>query len=693
MQKSVILLISVVYLGIDQGTTAHHREHKGRNMDAILTTTVDKDGYKIEVWKRDDKNHRGEDKPAYIMYNPAGVIVQQEWWKDGKWHRDGDDPAMVGHRDDGALDYQEWWKDGKRHRDGDDPAVVVYRDDGSVEHEEWWWGGGLHRDADKPAIVKYWRVGVPFIEEWYWSNERHRDEGMPAVIVHREDGGIQHREWWVDGIQVPPPRGTSQSPMVSRSVSPIPDELAAARTEILKDCDSPYPVIVSDSGDSVDVPPPPLNLPAFHALMQCASRVVSSVDANSPRVGRGNYGSVWEFPRLPGTVVKQMNIRPPSKWGWSIPVESFVTTFTQLLNTVDATVQQEIMRYLTHDTPDLSEARIHAFLSGLMGKRDIPPCIPVFIGSYIGMDTMSQENSTWITNYKGNRTLLRDGPALFILMEDLRTRGASSLSALRRATPHLAYPMYVAVLACLATLQTKYAFSHGDLHEGNVLVCNTDAHYLGLRIVQKGTPIAFYRVRMANRLPVILDFGMATIAKKSSRGTVKVYAPDKSFVVHKGDGTYRYHTSTSSLDYAVFGGPQTDVRRLLWGMRAIDAQKADPSHGIHAAPAKPADPFLEFICHHPSVTAICAAGEEGVRADVPPITSAPLGYAKLPVSMILKVVLDGITSGGIPSACVERLVPPIPDDDLMWTYDIHVDASWDWVDHVPSQTRYDIRKR
>ena len=57
-------------------------------MEVGITTEID--SYGNQVWKKNGRIHRDDDKPAVV--SKSG---DQCWWVDGQRHRDGDKPAVV----------------------------------------------------------------------------------------------------------------------------------------------------------------------------------------------------------------------------------------------------------------------------------------------------------------------------------------------------------------------------------------------------------------------------------------------------------------------------------------------------------------------------------------------------------------------------------------------------------------------
>ena len=124
----------------------------------------------ISIGYYNDKEelHKGDDKPAIILYNKDGIIFSEHWYQNGKSHRDNQ-PGFISYYNNGIKHFEHWYQNGKLHRE-DKPAVIHYRDDGTKISEHWYQNGKLHRD-DQPARIVYHKNGTIYTERWYQNDE------------------------------------------------------------------------------------------------------------------------------------------------------------------------------------------------------------------------------------------------------------------------------------------------------------------------------------------------------------------------------------------------------------------------------------------------------------------------------------------------------------------------------------------
>lgn len=441
-----------------------------------------------------------------------------------------------------------------------------------------------------------------------------------------------------------------------RPASPISDDTLEGREAVRGVCAAQYPVGVDEAG--LDTQSLPIKTPSvLSKFFECTSNVVQMGDNKNPPLGRGQYGAVRVLSNFPEVVIKAAGISPPPQNGdteFAIHTKTESIDFVEVLAQTEAELQMRILNRITQTAPELNEARIHAALSYFMEKGDIPPCIPAFIGAYIGVDPLSIK-SRWYRRSATDRRRIQSPPSLFMLMENLRPRVIGSQWALLSTNDPRSNAMTTVLIGCLSTLHTLFTFEHGDLHMDNVLICKIGAKRVGLRILLNGVAQGTYVITVNNTFPVLIDFGMSYMTKHKGTPKQEIIEAGGEFVTHRPNGTYTYSYPESDPNY---GGLITDMRRLL--------QPMDATMG------HPMSPYLAYIVLHPSIRRYTSRA--GVVFGGP--YSKMLAQAQIPISVILKVVLEGCMSHKI--ANVETVFYG-PSEDIasdVWVYDIHVDENW-----------------
>lgn len=85
---------------------------------------------------------------------------------------------------------------GKLHRKNG-PAVISYLIDGEKNEERYFINGEMHR-KDRPAII-YYVNNEENLKEYWINGKLHRIDG-PAVIWYFENGRIDIKNYYINGI-------------------------------------------------------------------------------------------------------------------------------------------------------------------------------------------------------------------------------------------------------------------------------------------------------------------------------------------------------------------------------------------------------------------------------------------------------------------------------------------------------------
>jgi hypothetical protein len=150
------------------------RSHVGKQLFLDKYTLVEIDGHKEshKLFNRLHRNHK-DDLPA------LSDMFVEIWYKNGKFHRDNDKPAKI------SSNETVWYNNGLIHRDGDEPALIW------KDYKIWYKNGNIHRDNDKPA-----KISIHF-SVWMINGLNHRDGDKPAVVYTD-----CHLEWWKNGQKI-----------------------------------------------------------------------------------------------------------------------------------------------------------------------------------------------------------------------------------------------------------------------------------------------------------------------------------------------------------------------------------------------------------------------------------------------------------------------------------------------------------
>lgn len=282
--------------------------------------------------------------------------------------------------------------------------------------------------------------------------------------------------------------------------------------DVQRVCNSPYPVEVrlSDSESSV------VEKEWQDSTDNCTDAILR-LKANEAQVPHGSFGYIRRVHGIPGTVMK-------------------VTPLG--------------------DAADLTEARIHAVLSAISNGGTIPPCIPQFLSSYIGMAPHDKANAAGTSS-----------PALILLMEDLRARGGNTLDTFYLTSDHPSSRSFMAqLLMTLSILNERYGFVHGDLYAQNVWVAPA-APFIQIRIVEKlvgdvDARETLYRLCTVGRQPILLDFARSSLTIRTPSGDTRtLFHPEYRRITQTG---YTGMDDRLQTDLSFFGcWPPTSGK---WGV-------------------------------------------------------------------------------------------------------------------------------
>lgn len=76
-------------------------------------------GIKNDTYYKNDHYHNDDnDKPAFVMYFPNGLIELERYYKNGKLHRDDDKPAVIEYYKNGLLKREIYYIEGRVKRLG-----------------------------------------------------------------------------------------------------------------------------------------------------------------------------------------------------------------------------------------------------------------------------------------------------------------------------------------------------------------------------------------------------------------------------------------------------------------------------------------------------------------------------------------------------------------------------------------------
>ena len=81
----------------------------------------------------------------------------------------------------------------------DKPASIVVNKNGNVIEKSYYTNGKLHR-FNKPAFIKYWKDKI-LCERYYAYGKLHRENG-PAEILYTIDGYIRERNYYFNDEKI-----------------------------------------------------------------------------------------------------------------------------------------------------------------------------------------------------------------------------------------------------------------------------------------------------------------------------------------------------------------------------------------------------------------------------------------------------------------------------------------------------------
>ncbi|MBB5048522.1 hypothetical protein HNR60_003289 [Rhodopseudomonas rhenobacensis] len=154
----------------------------------------------------DGQQHRPSGEgPAVTHIDLSGRLVHEVYMEYGFYHREASEGPAYYTRD-GGKEHWTYAENGWWHRDENAGPAFITRDaaTGCVLRDEYYFCGKAHR-SHGPAAIEYAENGAMLLQSWFCEGWCHRDpvEGA-AVIRHDVEGRIIERQYWIEGMQVPP---------------------------------------------------------------------------------------------------------------------------------------------------------------------------------------------------------------------------------------------------------------------------------------------------------------------------------------------------------------------------------------------------------------------------------------------------------------------------------------------------------
>lgn len=423
-------------------------------------------------------------------------------------------------------------------------------------------------------------------------------------------------------------------------------DIRLIRQDLKKTCAHQYPAQVAGKDGTIQSPPPDGTLDTWEGILECTQKVGKLVDYSVKPLGRGAFGEVRTLGEYPEIAMKTSYI-PPEGIAY-VPTSTDTADFVVALRSTEEDHKSFIHGLFTRNAPEIVEPVIHAALSFMMETRRIPPCIPTFIGSYIGLAKGTPKDPWWAEASGGSPRLIDPSPAIFTFMENLAPRRVASMKEMCKRNDAMLNTWSTCILACLTSLFTICGFVHRDLHTDNIMICTAPMKYFGMRIVQHGLPIAAYRCEVDGTFPIFLDFGFSRMIH-CVHDMCKMLDARSDWIHHQNGEFYRYPFSTEEKD-----------RDLVWS----DTMKFFGS----MLNETPADVIPEIVIKLWSDQRVHMAA--GIWQDVfkgEALNPAAFSNAKIPLPVLLH-------------AALENFAESLPVDGDMGTdtcvYDIHVDERW-----------------
>lgn len=424
--------------------------------------------------------------------------------------------------------------------------------------------------------------------------------------------------------------GTTHSTTADSSSSM--EDIMEAREHMRSVCDMTFPVEWRGCPltETCDVSPSPASFD-LHALASCTDRVMQDTSPTATAtLGAGAFGTVFVLKADPRVAVKIIRMRAVHGLALSNPPKS--SNFLDILPHLPENVQTSTRKSVTLDAVESSEPAITAYLSRMMERGEIPPCVPAFIATYWGVVKQPEAPvNTW--NYRVNDKThpFTSVPAIYLLMENLGPSRVGDLSTLVVRASSAVIPMVLCTLACVTSLHTLCQFVHADLHTGNILICRSQDDVVGLRIVQNGHHIASYQIVTGGLFPKMIDFGF-------------------SMMVHHGEEVMPPTVDTKGIDVRAILRNTSDTVYLFNSLRRVDVKH------------KFVDQIVQPVMGNKAVQRK-VYNARGVRVSADSVDVTILEKSRVSQSTILHILLDAYAKHG-----------PIPDS--VTTYDIHVDETW-----------------
>lgn len=175
------------------------------------------DGFEREYWKgtayirsrayldEDKKLVQSLDKPRNVVWDRRGNVIRAEFSPSKsqleEYFSGTDEPLIVGYIGEEGYSEKVTRYIQKDKSSEQILSVELLRDNGSgiLAKSTFNLAGKAHSFSDKPAIEEYSRYGVLLKQVWKKEGVLDREDG-PAVIIYNGRGGINRKEYWMDGL-------------------------------------------------------------------------------------------------------------------------------------------------------------------------------------------------------------------------------------------------------------------------------------------------------------------------------------------------------------------------------------------------------------------------------------------------------------------------------------------------------------
>jgi hypothetical protein len=110
----------------------------------------------IEHWENEfEEDHSTMFHPAIVFYSKKTKLVNEtQWFKESELHSYKNHPSVIKYKY-GKTWVKMWHKNGRLHRNNDKPAYIVYNKNGAIIEQRWFKDGKQRRDNKYPDRIKY----------------------------------------------------------------------------------------------------------------------------------------------------------------------------------------------------------------------------------------------------------------------------------------------------------------------------------------------------------------------------------------------------------------------------------------------------------------------------------------------------------------------------------------------------------